>query len=227
MKCFVVVALVMFQSMTSAQIGNENVSFSTGNFFLRANRPTTVEYVIDGNPYVNSKEFKQVSIPGYSSNIQKLRYNGYEDEMEFEDGGEVYYTNKEIGLKITFKDLKKTYEILDYSYDNKKRVGYLVVLVDNPDVSLYKREKVELLKGEKSPSAFGKDANDYFAKERDLYLVKKGSEFFKFPKNSKEFVEKFSVDKPRFEKFIKTNNLSFTKEEDLIKIISSVANSNL
>lgn len=217
-------ALLMLESLAYAQVGNENVSFSGGNFFLRANRPTTVEYIIDGNPYVNSKEFQQAIIPGYSSNSQKLRYNGYEDEMEFEDGGEVYYTNKEIGLKITFKDLKKTYEILDYSYDNKKRVGYLVVLVDNPDVSLYKREKVELLKGEKSPSAFGKDANDYFAKERDLYLVKKGSEFFKFPKNSKEFVEKFSVDKSHFEKFIKTNKLSFTKEEDLIKIISSVIN---
>lgn len=227
MKYFVVFALLMFQSMTSAQVGNENVSFSGGNFFLRASRPTTIEYIIDGNPYVNSKEFKQVIIPGYSSNSQKLRYNGYEDEMEFQDGGEIYYATKELGLKITFKDLNKTYEILDYSYDNKKRIGYLVVLVDHPEISLYKRERVELLKGEKSPSAFGKDANDYFAKERDLYLVKKGSEFFKFPKNSKEFVEKFPVDKPHFQKFIKTNKLSFTKEEDMIKIISFVANSSL
>lgn len=219
MKYIFVLAFILFEGMAFAQVGNENISFSTGNFFMRANRPTTKEYLIDGNPYVNSKNFEQVTVPGYSSNIQNLRYNGYEDEMEFEDAGQIYYANKEDGLKIEFKNLKKTYQILNYSFDSKNKFGYLVLLVDHPKYSLYKREKVELLKGEKSPSAYGKDANDYYAKERDLYLVKKDAEFFKFPKNSKEFIGRFSVDKSEFEKFLKANKLSFSKETDLIKMI--------
>ncbi len=116
--------------------------------------------------------------------------------------------------------MKKTYQINNYSFESKSRFGYLVVLVDHPQYSLYKREKVELLKGEKSPSAYGKDANDYFAKERDLYIVRKGSEFFKFPKNSKEFILKFSLDKMEFEKFLKINKLSFSREDDLIKMVN-------
>lgn len=220
MKYIFVLAFMLFEALAFAQVGNENVSFSTGNFFMRANRPTTKEYVIDGNPYINSKNFEQVTIEGYSKNIQNLRYNGYEDEMEFEDGGQVYYANKEDGLKIEFKDFKKTYQILNYSYDSKNRFGYLVLLVENPKYSLYKREKVELLKGEKSPNAYSKDANDYYAKERDLYLVKKEAEFFKFPKNSKEFIARFAVDQSEFEKFVKTNKLSFSKEDDMIKMVN-------
>lgn len=225
MKYLIVFALVIFENLAYAQAGNENISFSTGNFFMRANRPTTLEYVIDGNPYINSKEFKQVTIPGYSSNVQNLRYNGYVDEMEFEDGGEIYYTNKEDGLKITFKDLNKIYHILNYSYDNRNRFGYLVLLGEFPETTLYKREKVELLKGEKSPSAFGKDANDYYAKERDLYLVKKDSTFFKFPKNTKEFTESFSVNKSDFDNFVRTNKLNFTKEEDILKMMNYINHS--
>lgn len=219
MKYIFTLAFILFESLAFAQAGNENISYSTGNFFMRANRPTTKEYIIDGNPYINGKGFQQVTVQGYSSNIQNLRYNGYEDEMEFEDGGQLYYANKEDGLKIEFKDLKKTYQILNYSFDSKSRFGYLVLLAENPKYSLYKREKVELLKGEKSPNAYSKDANDYYAKERDLYLVKKENEFFKFPKNSKEFIARFETDGPKFEKFHKDNTLSFSKENDMIKMI--------
>lgn len=219
MKYIFVLAFILFEGLAFAQVGNENISFSTGNFFMRANRPTTKEYVIDGNPYVNSKNFEQVKITGYTANIQNLRYNGYEDEMEFEADGQIYYANKEPGLKIEFKDSKKIYQILNYSFDSKSRFGYLVLLADNPKYSLYKREKVELLKGEKSPSAYGKDANDYYAKERDLYLVKKDFEFYKFPKNNKEFVARFSLNKLDFDKFLKANKISFSKEADMIKLI--------
>ncbi|MDQ0478228.1 hypothetical protein [Chryseobacterium sp. MDT2-18] len=219
MKYIFTLAFILFESLAFAQAGNENISYSTGNFFMRANRPTTKEYIIDGNPYINGKDFQQVIIQGYSSKIQNLRYNGYEDEMEFEDGGQTYYANKEDGLKIEFKDLKKTYQILNYSFDSKTRFGYLVLLLENPKYSFYKREKIELLKGEKSPNAYSKDANDYYAKEKDLYLVKKGYEFFKFPKNSKEFIARFRADKGEFEKFLKINKLSFSKEDDMIKMI--------
>ncbi|WHF50490.1 hypothetical protein QGN23_08570 [Chryseobacterium gotjawalense] len=95
----------------------------------------------------------------------------------------------------------------------------MILLAENPKYSLYKREKVELLKGEKSPNAYSKDANDYYAKERDLYLVKKENEFFKFPKNSKEFIARFETDGPKFEKFVKGNKLIFSKENDMIKMM--------
>jgi len=220
MNKFILIVFLLIADTIFAQAGNENISFSTGNFFMRGNRPSTKEKIIDGTPYINGNDFTKVIIEGYSKNVQNLRYNAYDDEMEFKEGEDVYFTNKEDGLKIDFPALKKTYQCLNYSYDNKSRFGYLVLLVDNPKYSLFKKEKVELLKGEKSPNAYSKDANDYYAKEKDVYLIKKDNTFSKLPKNQKEFINDFSLNKTEFDKFIKNNKLNFYKEEDLKKIIT-------
>lgn len=42
----------------------------------------------------------------------------------------------------------------------------MVLLVADPNYSLYKREKVELLKGEKSPTTSQKDANVCMEKKK-------------------------------------------------------------
>ncbi len=224
MKKIITFVLISTSMLLNAQVGNENISFSTGNFFMRGNRPSTKENIVDGTPYINGNNFEKVVIKGYSKNVQNLRYNAYEDEMEFKDGNDTYYTNKEEGLKIDFPALKKTYQCVNYSFDNKNRFGYLVVLVDNPKYSLFKQEKIELLKGEKSPSAYSKDANDYYVKQKDLYIIKKENSYFKMPKNQKEFINDFSLNKTEFDKFIKENKLSFSKEEDLKKIINYLNN---
>lgn len=224
MNRIILIALALVTNVMYGQVGNENVSFSTGNFFMRGNRPSTKEKTIDGTPYINGNDFSKVVIGGYSKNVQNLRYNANEDEMEFKEGEEIYFTNKEDGLKIDFPTLRKTYQCLNYSFDNKNRFGYLVLLVDHPKYSLFKKEKIELLKGEKSPNAYSKDANDYYAKQKDLYLVRKENTFHKFPKNQKELINDFSLNKNEAEKFIKDNKLNFSKEEDLKKIIDYLNN---
>ncbi|MBV8324729.1 MAG: hypothetical protein JO178_00340 [Chryseobacterium sp.] len=203
-------------------MGNENVSYSNGIFYTRANRPTNKENVIDGNPYINGDKFNKVVIHGYNKNIQDLRYNAYEDEMEFKMGEDLYYVNKTNDIKIQFPALNKIYESLTYTYDGKTKAGYLVVLADNPKFSLYKRERVELLKGEKSPNAFTKDANDYYAKDKDLYLVARDKTFYKFPKNINDAAGIFSVDKKELENFVKSNKINFGKEPDMIKLMEFV-----
>lgn len=206
----------------NAQVGNENISYSPGTFFMRSNRPTTKEYVIEGSPYINGDKFQKVIIKDYSKNVQDLRYNTYEDEMEFKEGEEIYYANKIDKLKIQFPALNKTYQSLTYVYDGKTKSGYLVLLIDNPKYSLYKKENIELLKGEKSTNAYSKDANDYYAKDKDLYLISKNNQFFKFPKNISDAAQAFMIDKKELENFTKTNKINFSKEPDLIKLVEFI-----
>ncbi len=75
--------------------------------------------------------------------------------------------------------------------------------------------------GEKGSNAFVKDANDYYAKAKDVYLLKKGNQFFKLSKNGKD-VLKLVDNKPEIEGFIKSNKINFSKESDLIKFINFV-----
>ncbi len=220
--CLLTISLSCF---SFAQAGNENVSFSTGNFFTRANRSITKEYVVDGTPYTTGKDFSKVNIAGYSKNVQKLRYNAYEDEMEFSQDNETYFTNKEAGLEINFPDINKTYICLNYRLDDKTKLGYLQLLKKGPKYSLLKREKIELLKGEKSPSAYGKDANDYYAKEKDVYIISNDNKYYRVPKNNKDLSQISITNQANVLEFVKNNKINLSKETDLIKLIDFM-NSN-
>ncbi|WP_343611837.1 hypothetical protein [Chryseobacterium oranimense] len=222
MKKILIILFSLTMLIVDAQVGNENISYSPGTFFMRANRPTTKEYVIEGSPYTTGDKFNKVIIKGFSKDVQDLRYNAYEDEMEFKRGDELFYANKEDNVKIQFPELGKTYESLTYTYDGNTKSGYLVLLVDSPKFSLYKREKMELLKGEKSTNSFTKDANDYYAKEKDLFLIAKDKKFFKFPKNSADAAAIFSVDKKDLDNFVKSNKINFNKESDMIKLVEFI-----
>lgn len=218
MKKLVLILSCFISLFINGQIGNENISYSAGNFFMRGNRPVTKEHIIDGSPYIDGDRFNKVIIKDYSKDVQSLRYNAYEDEMELKIGDEIFYANKINNLKIQFPELKKVYQCLSYMYDGKSKSGYLIILAEGRKATLYKREKVELLKGEKSTNGFIKDANDYYAKEKTLYLISKNNQLYKFPKNVNEAAEFFSKDKEDIESFAKANKINFNKEASLIKL---------
>ncbi|KMQ64138.1 hypothetical protein ACM40_02320 [Chryseobacterium sp. BLS98] len=214
--------MLVGQSLFSQNTDILNVVTTPDGFYSKPGRVHKEDRKIDGSPYVNGDKFEKVTIKDYSKNVQDLRYNAYQDEMEFKMGEELYNANKTEGLKIQFPTLKKTYESLTYSYDSKTKSGYLVLLVDNPKFSLYKREKMELMGGTKSNNGFTKDANDYYEKDKDLYLIAKDKKFSKFPKNSTDAATIFSVDKKDLDNFVKSNKINFNKEPDMIKLVEYV-----
>ncbi len=221
-KITFIITILVGQSLFSQNTDILNVVTTPDGFYSKPGRVHKEDRKIDGSPYVNGDKFEKVTIKDYSKNVQDLRYNAYQDEMEFKMGEELYNANKTEGLRIQFPTLKKTYESLTYSYDNKTKSGYLVLLVDNPKFSLYKREKMELMGGTKSNNGFTKDANDYYEKDKDLYLIAKDKKFSKFPKNSADAATIFSVDKKDLDNFVKSNKINFNKEPDMIKLVEYV-----
>lgn len=222
-KIFLILCLPLAIVNVFAQAGNENVFMSSDKIFTLGKRVKSGEYIIDGNPYSNGKKFDKVAIDGYSKNIQDLRYNAYADEMEFSNNNETYYMDKVEGMIINFPTLHKTYIVKKYEYAGNTKVGYLVLLSKKEGkYGLYKREKVELIPGEKSPNAYGKDANDYYAKEKDVYLVSKGNTYYKLPKNVDELSEDLSLDAKSVKEFAKSNKINFNKEEDLVELFDFI-----
>ncbi|MCT2563117.1 hypothetical protein [Chryseobacterium herbae] len=221
-KILFITGVLLAQSLFSQETDILNVVTTPDGFYSKPGRVRKEDRKIDGSPYVNGDKFEKVMIKDYSKNVQDLRYNAYRDEMEFEIGNELYNANKTEGLKVNFPSLKKTYESINYSYDSKTNSGYLVLLVDSPKFSLYKREKMELMAGTRSNNGFTKDANDYYERDKDLYLVAKNKKFSKFPKNVSEASEFFSVDKKELETFVKSNKINFNKEPDMIKLVEFI-----
>lgn len=221
-KILFITGVLLAQSLFSQETDILNVVTTPDGFYSKPGRVRKEDHKIDGSPYVNGDKFEKVIIKDYSKNVQDLRYNAYRDEMEFKIGDELYNANKTEGLKVSFPSLKKTYESINYSYDSKTKSGYLVLLVDNPKFSLYKREKMELMTGTKTNNGFTQDANDYYERDKDLYLVAKDKKFSKFPKNVSEASEIFSIDKKELETFVKSNKINFNKEPDMIKLVEFV-----
>ncbi|MDV2447787.1 hypothetical protein CMU93_09785 [Elizabethkingia anophelis] len=214
-----VVLFILIPVWMFAQAGNENVSYSGGLFFTRANRPTNTEYKIDGTPYIDGKGFKKAMVDGYGKDIKYMRYNAYEDEIEFEQNGTVYFVNKEDGLTVRIPEINKVYQALKYKLNGRTYFGYLVLLFPGSKVSLYKKEKVELLKGEKSPNAYGKGENDYFVKAKDLYLQGDKGKIDVFPKSTKDAIRLFSPLKKGVYRFIDEEKIRFNKEDGVVKLI--------
>lgn len=215
--------LVGFSLLSFAQIANKSGSVGTNNVQrlpFEERKISGDTEARDGSPYTDGDTFKKVSISGYSANVPDLRYNAFSDEMEFRNGKDIYSANKENGQIIKF-DNGKVYECLNYNFEGKDKSGYLVLLVNNPEkYSLYKREKVELLKGEKSPNGITKDRNDYYAKEKDAYIIRKNGTFTRMAKNKKELLNDFPVKSDEVEKFIKEKQINFKSDADLIKLVT-------
>ncbi|QQQ26778.1 hypothetical protein [Chryseobacterium indoltheticum] len=95
-----------------------------------------------------------------------------------------------------------------------------MVLVDNPKYSIYKKERVELLKGEESLYAYSKDVNDYYAEGKDLYLLSYNGDFKKIDNSKKNLLEAFGSKSNEVDLYLKTNKINLKKESDLIKLIS-------
>lgn len=221
--------LITFLSLFSAGVLAQNTSTggninTVGNrVFLSQTKLIKTSEVRDGNPYYNGTSFLKADIPGYSKKLQELRYNAYSDEMEFSSDNEVYIADKEPGMVVGFEDLNKKYICLNYNFGFGDRYGYLVLLVSNPQkYSLYKREKFELLKGEKSINGINKDRNDYYSKEKDLYLLGYQKDFKKLDNSKKSLLEVFNSKSNEVENYLKTNKINLKKEADLIKLITYV-----
>lgn len=218
--------LITFLSLLSAGVLAQNTSTggninTVGNrVFLSQTKLIKTSEVRDGDPYYNGTSFLKADIPGYSKKLQELRYNAYSDEMEFSSDNDVYIADKEPGMVVGFEDLNKKYICLNYNFGFGDRYGYLVLLVSNPQkYSLYKREKFELLKGEKSINGINKDRNDYYSKEKDLYLLGYENDFKKLD-NKKNLLEAFNSKSNEVENYLKKNKINLKKESDLIKLIS-------
>ncbi|WP_223558173.1 hypothetical protein [Chryseobacterium lathyri] len=222
-KFNIALLFVGFSLFSFAQNANKSGNISTNNaqrLPFEDRKLIGDTEIRDGSPYVNGNGFKKVSISGYSNNVPDLRYNAFSDEMEFLNGKDTYSANKENGQIIKFVD-GKVYECLNYNLEGKDKFGYLVQLVNNPEkYSLYKREKIELLKGEKSPNGITKDRNDYYAKEKDVYIIKKNGSFTKMAKNKKDLLSDFPIKSDEVETFIKEKQVNFKSEADLIKLVT-------
>lgn len=219
---FLLPVLYSSQVMTEMEVFNN----SNGNVFNVKNTKFNSYEGIDGSPYINQL-FLPIKIDGYNKLLPMLRYNAYEDEMEFKIENNLSYVQKIGEMKITFIANNKSYVLKNYNIDGDSKSGYLVELVtERNKFALYKKEFIQILEyNNNTTNTYLKHKNPYFERAKDILILSYGENYIKFPKSANDLTL-WIENKTTFAKssdvqnFIKKNKINFKKETDLISLVT-------
>jgi len=172
---------------------------------------------ISGTPYLNN-EFKKGTVLTSSGTLLDnylLRYNMYDDQIEYIQEGVVYeLAPKSLVKRAEFDGLIFVY--IKYKNKGNSSEGFCEVLVEGK-ASLYRKHKIKFI-----PPAQGLPYNEsnpaHFAQPEEYFYVSTGYPHVSNLINNKELSKILIDKKSETDLFISKNKLSVKKGEDLIKI---------
>ena len=144
-----------------------------------------------------------------------LRYNLYDDQMEFVKNENIYYLKKEKGRKIQFTIPRSVYKIYELDGD----LEYFLVQVEGKS-SLLVKQSSRFLKPRKATTSYGVDKPADFKRSKDVYYIVFNDEsVVKIPMKKKELHIIFGTKKTMIKEYVKKNKLNPKNLEDLEKLV--------
>jgi len=174
---------------------------------------------IEGSPYLNNDFISGKVIT--TTNIEyediPLRFNIYNDQIEFKTEGEEIMTLavSEIFEKIEFGE----YKIFYAPYSNAKKIkhGFFIVL-EGGKVELYAKPEIKFIEATK-PAAYQEAQPAKFNRRPDSYYIRIGMDEAKLVENKKTLVDIFPDNKDKIEEFIKKNKTKTNDPESLKELV--------
>lgn len=157
--------------------------------------------------------------PAYIDNFKQdayLRYNAFEDQMEFVKDGTIYYVKKELGRKVNFTSLNQFYKV----YSINGNLSFFRVHTEGKN-SLLAKQSVRFVEPKKSTTTYGKDRRANYKRSSDeLYLALNNTTLIKLPTKKKEFYTIFGSKASEIKNYMKKKKLNYKKVKDLKKVIA-------
>lgn len=213
-KRYAVITLLLLRISGYSQIQDNNQDLLQGktltSFDFRSNE-------LVGSIYVN-EEFLLAKLSNREDQYL-MRYNAYQDEMEFKKGGKTFNLSKNLNYMINFQGINKTYQVYNY-IENKETVpGFFVVLYSGDNISLLIKEKIKFYEEVKAKTGYDKYKPPTMRRLDDkFYIGYKKSVATELPRKEKDILDLFGSKAGEIGSYAKKNNLGFKKEEDLIQI---------
>lgn len=169
---------------------------------------------IKGSPYQNV-DFQLAQIGEYKD--IPVRYNSYTDSFEFKQDGKNYILPKEDNLsKVVFQNRKKAYILFNLN-GNKQ---YLEEV--NSEVGLFKKNTTLFREFKKATTNYEQDYPPSFEQAAPKYYWSTNGNLIEISKKSIE--KNFSNQQKDLKDYIRKNNLSYEKDQDLVKILTFLKN---
>jgi len=144
-----------------------------------------------------------------------LRYNIYQDEMEFIKDEQIYYLRKEQNRKIYFPQQKATYQVFEINGSLK----YFIVQ-NKGENKLLTRQVIKFTEAREPQSSYQKGTPaDYKRKDDEHFLALNNTTFVKIPSNKKSFYDLFGNKSSEIKTYVKKNKLNHKDIDDLRKVV--------
>lgn len=210
--------LCLIQGLTAQEYSDIQIGRRYQGEFVEF--PRVLNYSdIDGSPYA-IKDLIQgfVFFHGGDSAVNYLRYNIYEDEMEYLEGNKIKVVmNPYIVKKIYLND--KEYLYKDFLVGLRREQGYMITEVTG-SCSVYRRMNVEFEDAKPPASSYDKSTPPTFKRLDDSWLISMGDNPPReFGLSKKVLLEVFGNESEELESYAKKNNLKVRKPEDFLEIV--------
>ncbi|WP_411766725.1 hypothetical protein [Winogradskyella sp. A3E31] len=223
MKLFNLLLLTVFAFATTninAQ-GPTSVDVATERLYMSAE--ASKEKSALGSPYINEK-FMPATIKRYKNTMFLARFNAYNGELQVDLGnGKIIALDANKDYELMFKATNKIYKSVSYiSEDGVNKRGFLVVLEDQPDFKIYKKEHIEYIDAVPAATSYQRDKPAKFEREDDIYLIDFEGSITYLPTKKKDLIKKFPKQAKKIKSFMKDNDLNPKEEEELIQIVNHI-----
>jgi hypothetical protein len=214
---------LFFVSILSAQNpGGFQISNNSNMVFDFGRELNPVAEDIKGSKY-NVDVFQPASISIIPNQTIHVRYNIYDDEIEFKNEGKIFNLVKTNDIEVILISSNTIYKYTNYIDDSgTENFGYLMFLLKGDRVSFFAKESITLVQRKPAVNSYTSDEPAYFRKNKEDYYIQINSTIKLLPKKKKDFLALFGEKSTALEAFMKTNKLSNSSKEDLIKIATFV-----
>lgn len=175
---------------------------------------------IEGNPYI-FKDFVQSEIVGVKSKMM-MRYNAYDDVVEIQKAPNEIYTVSKDPQYNTFLMNSNQYKLRLVNFESEKNepeYRYLFELVSQNNLSLLRKDKINFIEGRLPRNSFDLGNKPKFtAAVYSYYLEGKDKKIREFPNSKLKLTKSYPENESEIKKYIKENDIVFSKEADLIKL---------
>ena len=162
-----------------------------------------------------SYKYDLASVDNYDTKAY-VRYNIYEDQIEFVKDESIYYLAKEVGRQVVFTESKFMYRVYEFEND----LHFFRVYVDGKN-SLIVKQRVRYIDAKVARSGYdtARPAN-YKRMKDELYLALDNKKLVKLSKKKKEFFKAFGDKADAIKSYVKENKLGYKSIKDLTKIVN-------
>jgi len=167
---------------------------SFGIFSITSNAQMTLQSGGEGTlTFRKSADFNDAAVAGsrylseqyQNTKVNKgtqsflVRYNAYNDIMEYKNGSDILELVKDKNTHFEFQD-GSVYELFKYDLNGKSLERYHRVLVSNKNATISKYQSIKLIPATKASNSYESDKQATYKENEEIYFITYNNQTFEF-----------------------------------------------